>query len=131
MRTYGLWTPLAGADLSTRRPACHPNFGGPPTAPRVAGILSIGFASGEVAKPPANLLLVKNLSVMGFPTGEGYLDFAPRTGLAAQPVRPEWALFETGRNHPHISATFSLAQARDALELLRSRKSTGKVVVTI
>jgi NADPH2:quinone reductase len=91
-------------------------------------ILSIGFASGEVPKPPANLLLVKNLSVMGFYWG-GYLGFAPDR-LAAS-LSELMALFEAGRISPHISAIFPLAQAADALELLRSRKSTGKVVVTI
>ena len=80
-------TPLAGRP-STRR--CGPH------GPR-GRILSIGFASGEVPKPPANLLLVKNLSVMGFYWG-GYLDFAPDR-LARQPVRPDCA-FRDGPHHP-------------------------------
>jgi NADPH2:quinone reductase len=41
------------------------------------------------------------------------------------------ALFEAGRITPHVSATFPLDRASDALDLLRSRKSTGKVVVTV
>lgn len=35
-----------------------------------------------------------------------------------------------GKLHPHISHTLSLDQAADALDLLATRKSTGKVVVT-
>jgi NADPH2:quinone reductase len=31
---------------------------------------------------------------------------------------------------PHVSHVLPLEQAREALELLRARKSTGKVVVT-
>lgn len=40
-------------------------------------LLTIGFAGGEVPQIPANLLLVKNLSVMGLYWG-GYLKFAPQ-----------------------------------------------------
>jgi NADPH2:quinone reductase len=91
-------------------------------------ILSIGFASGEVPRPPANLLLVKNISVMGFYWG-GYLGFAPER-LAAS-LSELMALFEAGRITPHISARFPLPRTAEALDLLRSRKSTGKIVVTI
>ncbi len=91
-------------------------------------ILSIGFASGEVPQVPANILLVKNISVMGFYWG-GYLGFAPEKLTAS--LSELMALFEAGRISPHVSATFPLAEAGQALELLRSRKSTGKVVVTI
>jgi NADPH2:quinone reductase len=91
-------------------------------------ILSIGFASGEVPQVPANILLVKNLSVMGFYWG-GYLAFAPEKLTAS--LSELMALFEAGRITPHVSATFPLDRASDALDLLRSRKSTGKVVVTV
>jgi NADPH2:quinone reductase len=91
-------------------------------------ILSIGFASGEVPEVPANILLVKNLSVMGFYWG-GYLAFAPEKLTAS--LSELMALFEAGRITPHVSATFPLDRASDALDLLRSRKSTGKVVVTV
>ncbi|MBF9059773.1 zinc-binding dehydrogenase [Rhodobacterales bacterium HKCCSP123] len=91
-------------------------------------VLSIGFASGEVPRVPANILLVKNISVMGFYWG-GYLGFAPEKLTAS--LADLMALFEAGRLSPHVSATFPLAEAGQALEMLRSRKSTGKVVVTI
>ena len=91
-------------------------------------ILTIGFASGTVPQIPANLLLVKNISVMGVYWG-GYLNFAPKvlTGSLSDLM----ALYTQGKIKPHISATFPLAQATEALALLQSRKSTGKVVVTI
>jgi NADPH2:quinone reductase len=38
--------------------------------------------------------------------------------------------YEQGRLKPHVSHVLPLDQAREALELLRARKSTGKVVVT-
>ncbi|WP_439138463.1 NADPH:quinone oxidoreductase family protein [Roseicyclus sp.] len=91
-------------------------------------ILSIGFASGVVPQIPANLLLVKNISVMGFYWG-GYLRFAPEVLNAS--LTALMALYSAGRITPHVSATFPLEKAAEALALLRDRKSTGKVVVTI
>lgn len=91
-------------------------------------ILSIGFASGTVPQIPANLLLVKNITVMGFYWG-GYSRFAPDVLSAS--LSDLMALYAQGRIKPHVSATFPLACAAEALALLRDRKSTGKVVVTI
>jgi NADPH:quinone reductase len=92
-----------------------------------ARILTIGFASGTVPQIPANLLLVKNLSVLGLYWG-GYLKLAPDVLTAS--LSELMALYAAGRIKPHIGASYSLDQAADALELLRSRKSTGKVIVT-
>jgi NADPH:quinone reductase len=91
-------------------------------------ILCIGFASGIVPQIPANLLLVKNISVLGFYWG-GYLGFAP--DRLTDSLTELTALYEAGRIRPHVSATFPLERAADALELLRSRNSTGKIVVTM
>ncbi|MBF9032482.1 zinc-binding dehydrogenase [Rhodobacterales bacterium HKCCE3408] len=91
-------------------------------------IIVIGFASGDVPRIPANHLLVKNISVEGFYWG-GYMAFAPEAVTSS--LAELFAWYEAGRIKPHVSATFPLAQAADALELLRSRKSTGKVVVTM
>ncbi len=90
-------------------------------------LLPIGFASGEVPQIPANILLVKNLTVIGLYWG-GYLKFAPEvlTGSLAD----LFTMYEDGGLHPHIGATYPLDQAGDALALLKERKSTGKVVVT-
>jgi len=91
-------------------------------------ILTIGFASGTVPQIPANLLLVKNISVMGFYWG-GYMGFAPERLTASLSALMQ--LYAEGRIHPHVSATYPLERAAEALELLRSRTSTGKVVVTL
>ncbi|SFC47737.1 NADPH:quinone oxidoreductase family protein [Tropicimonas isoalkanivorans] len=91
-------------------------------------ILAIGFASGEVPQIPANHLLVKNLTVIGLYWG-GYRVHRPKvlTDSLAQLFR--W--YEEGRLHPRISQQFPLDRAADGLEMLRLRKSTGKVVVTV
>ncbi|MFD0979058.1 NADPH:quinone oxidoreductase family protein [Tropicimonas aquimaris] len=91
-------------------------------------ILAIGFASGDVPQIPANHLLVKNLSVMGLYWG-GYLAFRPEVLTGSLARLFEW--YSEGRLHPQISHQLPLEQAGEALDLLRQRKSTGKVVVTM
>ncbi|ABD54148.1 NADPH:quinone oxidoreductase family protein [Jannaschia sp. CCS1] len=91
-------------------------------------IIVIGFASGDVPQIPANHLLVKNIDAIGFYWG-GYLKWAPER--LAQSLSDLMAMYEAGQLSPHIGATRPLAEAGDALELLRSRKVAGKVVVTI
>lgn len=113
-----VYDPIGGDQFKAAFRACNPE----------ARILPIGFASGEVPQIPANHLLVKNISVMGLYWG-GYLKFRPEIVTNSLRTLLEW--YEAGRIKPHISQVFPLEQAADALELLRSRKSTGKVVVTI
>lgn len=90
-------------------------------------ILSIGFASGDIPRPPANHLLVKNIDVIGFYWG-GYMRFAPQA--VADSLSELMDLYGQDRLSPHISHTLPLERADEALALLRDRKSTGKVVVT-
>lgn len=98
------------------------------TARPEARLLTIGFASGEVPQIKANHLLVKNLDVMGFYWG-GYLAFRP--DLLAGSLRTLLGWYAEGRIRPHIGATLPLDRAGEGLALLRDRKATGKVVVTI
>lgn len=91
-------------------------------------MLAIGFASGEVPQVPTNLLLVKNVSVQGFYWG-GYARFAPAALRDSLAELVDW--HAKGKLHPHISHTLPLDEAAEALALLRDRRSTGKVVVTI
>lgn len=89
-------------------------------------LLPIGFASGEVPQIPANHLLVKNLSVHGFYIG-GYMKF--RADLVRKSFDQLILWYSEGKLHPHISHTLPLSQVADGMELLRTRKSTGKVVI--
>ena len=91
-------------------------------------LLAIGFASGQVPQVPANLLLVKNLSVMGLYWG-GYLTFAPHILTRSLQTLLGW--YETGGLLPTISHTLPFDQFPQGLELLRDRKSTGKIVITL
>lgn len=91
-------------------------------------LVVIGFASGDIPQIPANHLLVKNIDAIGFYWG-GYLKWAPER--LAKSLSQLMAMYEAGALSPHIGAQRPLAEAGDALELLRSRKVAGKVVVTI
>ena len=93
-----------------------------------ARIILIGFASGNLPQLKANHLLVKNVSVHGFYWG-GFLQFKP--DVVTESLKQLFGWSESGQIKPHISHKFSLEQAEDALDLLKNRKSTGKVVVKI
>lgn len=91
-------------------------------------LLTIGFASGHVPQIAANLLLVKNLTVMGLYFG-GYLGFAP--AVVATSLATLFGWYEDGTLKPHISHVLPFDRVHDGLDLLRNRKATGKVVITV
>lgn len=91
-------------------------------------MLAIGFASGTVPQVPANHLLVKNVSVIGFWWG-GYLHFAP--DLLTQSLQTLFRWYEDGGLRPHISARLPLGALPEGLELLKTRRATGKVVIQV
>ena len=93
---------------------------------REGRIIAIGFASGDVPQVPANRLLVKNIDVIGFYWG-GYLAFAPEALTDSLADLMGW--YADGRLRPHVSHVLPLERAADGLALIRSRRSTGKVVI--
>ncbi|WP_288940544.1 NADPH:quinone oxidoreductase family protein [uncultured Roseovarius sp.] len=90
-------------------------------------LLTIGFASGKMPQIKPNHLLVKNLSVMGLYWG-GFLKFRPSVVTDSLATLMRW--YEEGKIKPHVSHVLTLDQVTEALDLLRARKSTGKVVIT-
>lgn len=91
-------------------------------------ILLIGFASGQVPEIKANHLLVKNISVHGLYWG-GYLRFAPK--VLTDSMTALFQMYADGGLKPHVSHVLPLDQTAEALDLLRTRRSTGKVVVSL
>ncbi|MCA8880151.1 MAG: NADPH:quinone oxidoreductase family protein [Rhodobacteraceae bacterium] len=89
--------------------------------------LVIGFAAGEVPSFKANYLLVKNLTVHGLYWG-GYLRLAPEVLTGS--LERLFAWYADGGLRPHVSHVLPLEKAMEGLDLLRSRASTGKVVIT-
>lgn len=88
----------------------------------------IGFAAGAPPALKLNHALVKNLEIHGLYWG-GYLDLDP--AALRRSMTELFALAASGQLHPHISARFPLSQTAAALEMLRTRRSTGKIVVTM
>jgi len=90
--------------------------------------LVIGFAAGDIPKLPLNLPLLKGAAVIGVFWGE-FTRREPQAFAASARQLAWW--YQEGRLKPHVSATFPLAKAADAMNLLASRQAKGKVVVTI
>jgi NADPH2:quinone reductase len=90
-------------------------------------LLVVGFAAGDIPKIPLNLPLIKGCSIVGVWWGAfAKRDWAQHQANIAQLGR--W--FAEGRIKPHISATYPLERAADALNALARREVTGKVVLT-
>ena len=91
-----------------------------------ARMLVIGFAGGRIQAVPANLILVKNISVIGVIWGaQAERDPALISRNLAELLR--W--WEAGELKPVIAKVFPLAQAGDALTALLSRRNAGKIVL--
>ena len=91
-------------------------------------LLVIGFASGRIPTAPANLVLVKNYSLVGVVFG-AHIEKFPNS------VRPRiqelltW--YADGSLKPHISRTFPLNQVAVALNEIAERHVIGKIVLTV
>ena len=91
-------------------------------------LLVVGFAAGEIPKIPLNLTLLKGCSIVGVFWG----DFARREpGHFAAAMTRLGAWYAQGKLKPHVSETFPLERAADALKLMAARKATGKVVLEV
>jgi NADPH2:quinone reductase len=91
-------------------------------------LLVVGFAAGEIPRLPLNLALLKGASVVGVFWG----DFGRREPQAfGESLRQISAWYEQGKLRPHVSQTFPLAQAAEALKLMAARKVKGKLVLTV
>ncbi len=91
-------------------------------------LLVIGFAGGQIPQAPANILLVKNISVVGVHWG-AYLDREPEVMQSSLAQLVEW--HAAGKLSPHISHRLPLEEASTALNMLINRQATGKIVLDI
>lgn len=111
-----IYDPVGGPLFKAAIRCCRPE----------ARYLTIGFAGG-LPEVQANHLLVKNISLIGFYWGS-YWTFAP--DALRQSLSNVFALLEQGQIKPHVSHVLPLERATEGLEMIRSRNSTGKVVIT-
>jgi NADPH:quinone reductase len=77
---------------------------------------------------PANILLVKNIDVIGLLLGR-LCAFRPQVITDSLATLMGW--YAEGGLQPHVSHALPLERAAEGMELLRSRASTGKVVITM
>ena len=90
--------------------------------------LVIGFASGDIPRIPLNLPLLKGCSVVGVFWG-AFASKEPERHR--QSLRELVGWWEQGRLRPHVSSTYPLDRAAEAIRELADRKAKGKVVVTV
>lgn len=103
------------------------------TAPQ-GRMLAIGFASGDIPSVPLNLLLVKNISVLGVYWGyfTGWARHKPSAAAARQVAETYaglFSMFEQGLLDPPVHAALPLDQVARALEIIERREAVGKVVL--
>jgi NADPH2:quinone reductase len=91
-------------------------------------VVVIGFAGGRVQQIPANLLLVKNASALGFWWGS-YRRQAPQLLAPAFAELIGW--WSQGALKPHVSHRLPLGETAEALKSLKERRATGKLVLSL
>ncbi len=89
-------------------------------------LLTIGFASGRIPQAPANILLVKNIAVIGV-HWSNYRQTRP--DLLRSSFDRIFSWIGNGTLNPLVSKTCSLEDVADALNELIARKARGKIVV--
>jgi len=88
--------------------------------------LVVGFAAGDIPRIPLNLTLLKGCSIVGVFWGA----FTERESQHNQENLKELLTWlAEGSLKPHISATYPLEQAADALYDMMKRRVLGKVVL--
>lgn len=91
-------------------------------------IIVVGFAGGKIQRIPANILLVKNIDVIGY-----YWGAYATHGL--QLLRESFAdlakMYAAGKLRPLVGATYPLEEAAEALAHLADRRAIGKTIITM
>jgi NADPH:quinone reductase len=90
--------------------------------------LVIGFAAGDIPRIPLNLPLLKGCSIVGVFWGT-FTEREPEHNSENLQELLIW--FSEGKLKPHISATYPLESAAQALNDIMNRKVTGKAVLVI
>ena len=116
--------------------------GGPVARPSISclkpdgRLVTIGYAGGDIPEIGFNILLVKNISVMGFNYGEyvgwGLKDlrdtYAPRVDAAQGQLLAWW---REGKIQPTVHACLPLEKFREAMAEVQNRRTIGRVVLEI
>jgi NADPH2:quinone reductase len=91
-------------------------------------LLVIGFASGEIPRPPLNLTLLKGCDIRGVYWGE-FVNREPAANRDNMSRLLDWA--ESGRLSVHIHAKFALEDYQKAFEAIGRRQTLGKTLLQL
>lgn len=119
-----IYDPVGGATFDTSLRCIAPD----------GRIIPMGFASGAIPTVPANIVLVKNISVIGVYWGYYF-------GWGRHPVPPgndaklrqayaqlfEWTA--QGKIRPRVHATLPLSEFKTALHMIAGRQAIGRVIM--
>lgn len=90
-------------------------------------LLVIGFASGTIPSVPANIALVKSISVVGVHWGLFARKHQPQLHATNLSTLFDW--LQKGLIKPHIGQRFSLQDTADALRTISNRGAKGKLII--
>ncbi len=99
-------------------------------------IMPVGFAGGTIQQIPANILLVKNITVCGLNMGY-YVGWSPDdvrhkyAGRLREMMAQLFEWFGEGHLKPIISHTFVLSDFQKAMITVLGRKSIGRVALVM
>ena len=88
----------------------------------------MGSAAGRIPEVKANYLLVKNISATGLQWTD-YRDREPWKVARAHSILA--AFWERGTLRPHVTQTVPLRDFAQALQLIETRRATGRIVLTM
>jgi NADPH2:quinone reductase len=98
--------------------------------------MPVGFAGGTIQQIPANILLVKNITVCGLNMGY-YVGWSPNdmrhkyAGRMRDAMAQLFDWFEAGRLNPEVSHCFALDDFQQAMAVVLGRQSIGRVALVM
>lgn len=99
-------------------------------------IMPVGFAGGDIPQIPANILLVKNITVCGLNMGY-YVGWSPKDMRYQYADRIQammahlYQWFDEGKLVPRVAGSFALDDFQAAMALVLGRKAQGRVAVVM
>ena len=90
-------------------------------------LLVIGFASGEIPRPPLNIPLLKGCDIRGVYWGE-FTAREPEAHRENMSQLMEWA--KSGSLSIHVHATYPLEEYHKAFEAIAKRQTLGKTLLS-
>ncbi len=91
-------------------------------------LLVIGFASGEIPKPPLNLALVKGCDILGVEWGK-FVNLEPEQNRVNMSLVCQWAALDKVATHIH--SVYDLPDFQAAFAEIGERRAMGKTLLRI